>query len=119
MNELRSFVEGIKSSSVQPRGSAWQDLYLQLSTLQVGPVYVRYFQLPTRGRLEVLRNLHYLVIVKVEPRYCVVTLRPRWLLFERYCLAVIVDLHDTVCRRIAYPVSEDGSSLNIGKSTKL
>ena len=63
--------------------------------------------LPTCGRLDVFRNLHHVVIVKVKSRHRVIGLRMLRLFLDGQRLAVLIEFHDAVLSRVSDIIAED------------
>src|SRR5918997_2415370 len=107
LDEVGGLLEGLVGPRVQPGHPAAQDLDLELTPLEVSDVDVRYLQLATRRRLEVLCCVQHLVVVEVEPRDRVVGFGVLRLLFYADDTAVALELDHAVALGVLDVVAED------------
>src|SRR2546427_6035201 len=92
---------------VEPRDPAAELLDLELSAPEILRVDVRDLELTARRGRETRRDLHDLMVVKVEARHRVRRARPGGLLREPDGATRSVELDDAVALGIADPVCED------------
>ncbi|SXF49311.1 Uncharacterised protein [Klebsiella variicola] len=85
---------------VQPGKTAPQQFNMQITLLQIHLVQGGDLQLAALRRLHVLRHLHHVIVVEVEPGHRPVRFRLQRFLLDGQCLKVLIELHHPEALRI-------------------
>ena len=91
---------------IQPGKSAPQQFHLQIAALQIHLVQGGDLQLAAFRRLDVLRHLHHIVVVEVEPGHRPVRFRLQRFLLDGQRLKVLVELHHPEALRIQHLITK-------------
>ena len=100
-------------AGVEPDVTVAQGHDLELATIEILLVDGRDLEFTTIARLNVLGDLHHVVVVEVEPDDCVVGLGGAGLLFDRDGAHVLIELHHPVSLGIVHVIGEHDASVGI------
>ena len=91
---------------VQPGKTSPQQFNMQVTLLQIHLVQGGDLQLAALRRLHVLRHLHHVIVVEVEPGHRPVRFRLQRFLLDRQRLKVLVELHHPEALRIQHLITK-------------
>lgn len=100
-------------AGVEPDVTVAQGHDLELAALEVLLVDGCDFEFATIARLNVLGDLHHVVVVEVEPDDCVVGFGGAGLLFDRDGAHVLIELHHPISLGIIHVVGEHDASVGV------
>ena len=105
-DELRSVEQRFVGPGVEPGATAAEDLHVEPTPVQVGPVDVGDFQFTARRGLEIAGDLHHVVVVEVQAGHGEVGPRLPGLLFDLLRLALLVEDDHAVSFRVVNMVGK-------------
>src|SRR5665213_513373 len=101
------------SAGVEPGKAAAQNLNEEVSAFEIGPVDIGNFDFSPSRWSDVRRNIKHVVVVEIQTGDRNIRFGVAWLLFNRNCAAVFVQLDHAILFRGAYDVSKNcGSALS-------
>lgn len=104
---------GGDGAGVEPDITVAQGHDLELAALEVLLVDRRDLEFATIARMNVLGDLHHVVVVEVEPDDCVVGFGGAGLLFDRDGTHVVIELHHPISLGIVHVVGEHDASVGV------
>src|SRR6478735_1804847 len=112
-HEVSSVQQALLSSGIEPGLAATEDLEASSPGRHVAVADVDDLQLAARRRLEILGDLHHLVVEEIQAGDGQAALRLLWLLFHAQQFAVWAYLGDTIALGVVDTITEEGRTVQL------